>query len=147
MERKALLCSFVVIFLCSVGAKSQHAKRSTPCKTPVNANSCYWTHGRLGFSNGTPTLRLWKIGTGRILAIYSGPSACSGSKFDLDPSCDNENPELPANIKQTFEKSRPAFGFPNRIFADFEVCPLESERPGVMQKACIESAKDIVVEK
>jgi len=36
---------------------------------------------------------------------------------------------------------------PHRIFANFEVCPLEPEKPGAMQAACIESAKNIVVEK
>jgi hypothetical protein len=34
-----------------------------------------------------------------------------------------------------------------RIFADFEVCPFEPEKEGSMQPACIESAKNIVVEK
>jgi len=33
------------------------------------------------------------------------------------------------------------------VYADFEVCPLEPEKPGAMQAACIESAKNIVVEK
>jgi hypothetical protein len=36
--------------------------------------------------------------------------------------------------------------WPNGIYADFEVCPLEPEKPGVMQAACIESAKDIDIE-
>jgi len=59
---------------------------------------------------------------------------------------DNENPQIPPNLKQTFAINTD-HGFPNRIFADFEVCPLEPERPGAMQAACIESAKSIVVEK
>jgi hypothetical protein len=29
---------------------------------------------------------------------------------------------------------------------DFEVCPLEPERPGWMQAACIESAKNIFIQ-
>jgi len=37
--------------------------------------------------------------------------------------------------------------WPTPIFADFEVCPLEPEKLGTMQAACIESAKNIVVEK
>jgi hypothetical protein len=54
---------------------------------------------------------------------------------------DNENPEFPANVRQKFHPTQ------NWIFADFEVCPLEPERPHAMQAACIESAKNIVVEK
>jgi hypothetical protein len=37
--------------------------------------------------------------------------------------------------------------WPNEVFADFEVCPLESEKQDSMQAACIESAKNIVVKK
>jgi hypothetical protein len=65
---------------------------------------------------------------------------------DTNPLLDNENPELPANVERTFRASNHS-GFPDRIFADFEVCPLEPEKPGAMQAACIESARDIVVEK
>jgi len=35
-------------------AAAEIAKRKIPCKTPTNASSCYWTHGRLGLYNGTP---------------------------------------------------------------------------------------------
>jgi len=108
--------------------------RHIPCKTSANAAMCYWTHGRLGFYNGTPALRLWKIGTHRLLGIYSGPSV---DRYGLD----NENPELPAKVERVFNPLQ------NRIFADFEVCPLEAQRPHAMQAACIESAKNIVVAK
>jgi hypothetical protein len=83
--------------------------------------------------NGTPAFRLWKTGTTRVLGIYSGPSA-------TDP-LDNEDPELPANVRTWFTPSQ------DRIFGDFEVCPLNQERPGRMQDACIESGKNIVAGK
>jgi hypothetical protein len=86
---------------------------------------------------GTPAFRLWKIGTNRILGIYSGPWAY----LHEDELGDNEHPEFPANVKREFSPGN------NRIFADFEVCPLEPEKKGWMQAACIESAKNIVVEK
>jgi len=53
---------------------------------------------------------------------------------------DSLNPEFPANVERAFKTP---FG---RIFADFEVCPLEPEEAGVMQRVCIESAKNIFVE-
>ena len=81
--------------------------------------------------NGTPEFRIWKIGSHRLLGVYSGP-------FVDRKSLDNENPEFPLNVE---EKFRP---FKNRIFADFEVCPLEPEKHGAMQAVCIESAKNIV---
>ena len=99
-----------------------------------------------GFANGTPALRLWKIGTRRVLGVFSGPSSFHGPWADTTPLMDNENPELPVNVRRTFKASRHD-GFPDRIFADLEVCPLEPEKAGAMQAACIESAKNIVVKK
>jgi hypothetical protein len=108
--------------------------RTIPCKTPANASMCYWTRGRLQFYNGTPSYRLWKIGTKQLLGIYSGPGA------DLH-SVDNENPEFPANVQRIWQRR-----ISQRVFADFEVCPLEPERSGWMQAACVESAKNLFVQ-
>lgn len=107
--------------------------RKIACKTTENSATCYWVHGRLSAYNGTPSFRLWKIGTHRILGIYSGP--------DANDPLDNEHPELPANVNRVFKP------FSNQVFADFEICPLEPEHRGEMQDACIESAKNIVVGK
>lgn len=85
--------------------------------------------------NGTPAYRLWKMGTNRLLGIYSGPSV---NRWGLD----NEAPEFPANVQRALDD-----GMWNRIYADFEVCPLEEEKPGHMQAACIESAKNLVIKK
>jgi hypothetical protein len=52
---------------------------------------------------------------------------------------DNEDPQMPANLKRSLKPSQ------NHVFGDFEVCPLEPEREGAMQAACIESAKNLVV--
>ncbi len=135
MPRTVFLLTLVVFALSARGSAQHTSKRKIPCKTPANAASCYWTHGRLSLHNGTPSFRLWKVGTHRILGIYSGPDA---EKHDV---LDNEHPEFPATVQRTFKP------FHNQIFADFEVCPLEPERPGAMQAACIESAKNIVVDK
>ena len=132
MRRITMPLLLIVILGWSAGTATGRSKRRIPCKTPTNTSSCYWTHGRLSFYNGTPAFRLWKIGTHRLLGIYSGPSV---DRYSLD----NENPELPSNVERRFEPY-------SQIFADFEVCPLEPETPGAMQAACIESAKNIVVE-
>jgi len=92
------------------------------------AKSCYWTHARLQFFKGTPALRLWKIGTHRLLGVYSGPSVDRSS-------LGNEDPELPKNV------SRKLNGFDHRVFGDFEVCPLQPEKPHTMQGACIDPPK------
>lgn len=138
----------------SAGQSTQFAdmgmsKRRIPCKTPENALVCYWTHGRLSIYQGNPTLRIWKIGTHRMLGIYNGPS-----HFPPHMIADDENPELPANLDHAYLADRRLWeregtsdhGFPD-IFADFEVCPLEPEKQGWMQAACVESSRNIFVQK
>ncbi len=136
MKRAIFLVAIIFSTLLAASPNQHTHKRAIPCKTPAIANSCYWTHGLLSFSNGTPAFRLWKIGTHHLLGIFSGPSV----RIHYDDNGDNEHPEFPSNVSGTFDPTK------NRIFADFEVCPLEPERPGAMQAACIESAKNIFVE-
>ena len=124
-------------------------KRKIPCKTPEIAPSCYWTRGRITCCNGNPTMRMWKVGTKRILGIFSGPNAW---RYDLE---DSLHPELPANLSRAYEaeyKHRvtmkdPDAGDTEPVFGNFEVCPLERGRPGWMQSVCIESAKNIFFQK
>jgi hypothetical protein len=138
--------------LCGVAAQAipqTTAKRKIPCKTPEIAASCYWTRGRLSLYNGNPGWRLWKVGTKRILGIYSGPHS---QRYDR---LDNEHPELPANLetiydaeyKRAMARKDPNAGWPGSAFGDFEVCPLEPGRKGEMQAACIESARNIILQK
>ena len=122
-------------------------KRKIPCKTPENASLCYWTHGRLAVYNGNPTWRIWKIGTHRVLGVYSGPS-----RYPPRSDTDSENPEFPASLNAAFDADYnrrvaakdPDTAFPDQVFGDFEICPLEPERKGEMQPVCIESAGHFV---
>jgi hypothetical protein len=123
--------ALIAITLSTTSAPQPAPKRRMACKTPENATTCYWTHGRLSVANGAPSIRLWKIGTHRILAIHSGPNYKRGDNRE------NESPELPANVDWAFKSIN------TRIFADFQICPLEPEEAGTMQSVCIESAKNI----
>jgi hypothetical protein len=123
-------------------------QRTVPCKVPENAAMCYWTRGRLRLTTiGLPTYRIWKVGTNRILGIYSGPST-------YPPRADKDYlTEFPANLQRIFDLEyerniRLKIDTPwyiGDVFADFEVCPLEPEKPGYMQHACVESAKSVFV--
>jgi hypothetical protein len=135
MLRTVLLLTTLIAFtLSATGSPQRLPKRKIACKTAENGASCYWTHGRLAAYNGTPTMRLWKIGTKRILAIHSGPG------FKMGDDHENSEPDMPENVERALKL------FQNVVFADFEICPLEPEHPGVMQRVCIESAKNIVVD-
>jgi len=136
--RRAFLAMFLLASALWVQAVPQNAaNRKIPCKTAENAASCYWTRGRITIGNGTPAYRLWKVGTKRLLGIYSGPSTYH------DPlSLDNEDPDFPGNVEKIWSPRvyRPLYG-------DFEVCPLAPERAGFMRPVCIESAKNLFVER
>ena len=129
-------------------APQKTTARKIPCKTDENASICYWTHGRLSLYNGNPAFRIWKVGTKRILGVYSGPRS-----ERVDP-LDNEHPEFPAALDRVYDREYkrkaaakdPDAQWPDSVYGDFEVCPLEPEKKGEMQAACIESAKVTAVE-
>jgi hypothetical protein len=136
MKRILIVLALISVASSMAGSAQNVKTRTVACKTRENAKTCYWTHGRLGIYNGSPTFRLWKIGTHRLLGIYSGPGA---GPFD-DGLADEDDVELPANLmKHDFTRTS--------VFGDFEVCPLAPEKEGRMQPTCIESAKNIVLEK
>ena len=147
-------CSLIAaLLMCALGVQAvpQSApqtaapQRKIPCKTAENASMCYWTRGRLSFYQGNPSYRIWKVGTKRILGIYSGPNSQG-----IDP-LDGEHPEFPANLSRAFRaeyERNVALKIDTPyligdVFAKFEVCPLEPDKPGYMQASCIESAKNI----
>jgi hypothetical protein len=134
--RYALLAVTIVLAATIAAAvpQPQASPRKIPCKTPENASLCIWTRGRIQLGNGTPSYRLWKVGTTRLLGIYSGPSV------DRD-SLDNEDPEFPANVQRVWQDR-----IGRTLWADFEVCPLERERTGFMQASCVESAQNIFIQ-
>ena|SRR5208337_4504682 len=138
MKRFSLLLVVLSAAFVLAASPQKSTKRKIACETPENAKSCYWTHGRLSLYNGTPSFRLWKVGTHRLLGIYSGPGA--GPFDDGLPGDDEADVELPANLmRHDFTKQS--------VYGDFEVCPLAPEKEGHMQPACIESAKKLVFEK
>jgi hypothetical protein len=136
MKRVLLLTALFFLASAMAGFPQNTKERKVACKTAQNAKTCYWTHGRLSVYNGNPTFRLWKIGTRRLLGVYSGPGF-----GPFDPGRNEEDDlELPANLK-SYDFTKVS------VFGDFEVCPLAPEKEGRMQAACIESEKNLVSEK
>jgi hypothetical protein len=139
MRRVPVLLAFVFVASAISGSTQDAKTRKIACRTAENAKTCYWTHGRLSLYNGgSPNFRLWKIGTHRLLGIYSGPGV--GSFNDGLPEEAEEAVEMPGNLMDLDFTSVYVFG-------DFEVCPLAPEKNQHMQPACIESAKNIVTKK
>ena len=134
----------------SATASANPSRRKIPCKTPQKASLCYWMHGRLSIYEGTVPYRIWKIGTHRLLGVFSGPSHYPAVTDD-----DVFKPELPAELLDAYEANNRGqkrvtgtmWAIPPSVFADFQVCPLRPEIKGERQPVCIESAKSIFIEK
>jgi hypothetical protein len=99
----------------STGAACQTCK-----KDPDIVSSCFTVHGRIFLANGSPSYRIWRIGTDRILGVP-----------------DSIVPEAIA-INLTWE---------NAAFGDFYVCPFTAQKDGEMQYVCVESASKIIFKK
>jgi hypothetical protein len=94
------------------------------CKNnPQVVGACYSVRGRLSAYNGTPSLRIWPIGTHRLLGVLK----------------DEEPLSVPNNI-------RDLVGFDRAVYADFLVCPLTKSTPGQMQDVCVEAASNVHVQ-
>ena len=132
MLRKGLRYFFTVtailIFVANNVSLAYALSRNKSCKEhPKLIGPCFNVHGRLSYYNGAPSLRLWPVGTHRLLGISEGRFALAGY--------DNVPPEVTSRLAS----------FENEMFADFTVCPFTTDKPGIMRLVCIEAAQDIRV--
>lgn len=125
--RHSTLVSIIALILIGYvtdGAVAGDIDPRQGCKSnPDLVGPCFALHGRMGLTNGTPGVRIWRIGTRRILGVMV-----------------SENEIMPANVKRHL-----AWG--TAIYGDFEVCPFSPQRPGEMQMVCVESARRLVLER
>jgi len=125
----ARLTLLMVLGSCVVVAYPTTSQSAKSCRTRSNlVGKCFTVRGRLSVYNGTPSIRLWPMGTKRLLGV-------------LDPdnvsSAPGEN-TIPASVLNKLNFDRDVFG-------DFLVCPLTRSRPGRMQTICIESGSKLSV--
>lgn len=124
--RPARVCGTFFACLAFVLAATQPAGSDgrRPCRSnPEVVGKCFTVHGRLSLYNGTPSPRIWRIGTKRVLGV--------------DETA-HEEMAMPDDLARKLN-------FELDIYGDFEVCPLTKEKPGVMQIVCIESASHVVI--
>ena len=124
------IATSLVLILCgSVLAMSPPVLVEKSCREhPQLVGKCFSVHGRLSTHNGNPAVRLWRIGTKRVLGV-------SDQRFSL-PGYRN----IPEDLAKQLDGE-------NEILGYFLVCPFTRPRPGEMQLMCIESAKNIVVKR
>jgi hypothetical protein len=106
----------VALFAIAGGAKAA-------CRDdPALVAPCYPVRGRLFAANGAPSLRIWPVGTRRLLGVHR----------DAEPG------SIPDCL-------RPHVGFDRELYADFVVCPFTRERAGHMRFVCVASAANMTV--
>ena len=123
------LMFLIVLAACTFGTPSPTVQSATSCRARSDlVGKCFTVHGRLSVYNGTPSIRLWPIGTKRLLGILDPTdiSAVPGSNT------------IPPSIESKLD-------FDKQVFGDFLVCPLTVSHPGRMQTVCIESGKNLFV--
>jgi len=124
------IATSLILILCgSVSAMSPPLSAEKSCREhPQLIGKCFNVHGRLSTYNGNPAVRLWRIGTKRVLGV-------SDQRFSV-PGYRN----IPEDLAKQLDGE-------NMIIGDFLVCPFTRARPREMQLMCIESAKNVVVNK
>ena len=96
------------------------------CKSnPKLVGACFVVHGRATYGPGTPALRIWPVGSRRILGVTAGPIAD-----------DADSPIVPKDL---------AFGAGKTAFGNFEVCPFTLKRAGSMQMVCVETVRKLSI--
>ena len=118
-----------LIGLLLVASQADAEDRPSACTaSSLRVGDCFTVHGRMTSCTGVPNVRIWVIGTKRILGVVDAKG---------DPAGEHILPErLDRGISVMPPCSKAAFG-------EFTVCPLTEERPGVMRKVCLESATNL----
>ena len=98
--------------------------------TARRVGACFTVHGRLFFSSTAPEIRLWPVGTHRILGVLSW-----------------DGQEDQALSEQMLERLWGGRDLPGRIWGDYEVCPLTADQAGRMQMVCLVNANKLFVER
>jgi len=126
MFRRLALLLFLIASS-SRGAQTPAAKATEKsCREhPRLIGSCFTVHGRLSIYNGAPALRIWKVGTRRVLGV-------SEQRF------------LVAGYRNVPEYIQGQVNQDTALFGDFLVCPFTRSQPGEMQLVCIEAGKNLV---
>lgn len=124
-----IMTSLLLILCGSVSAMSPPLSAEKSCREhPQLIGKCFTVRGRISTYNGNPAVRLWNLGTRRMLGVSEQRFSLPGYRH------------IPEDLAKQLNGE-------NNIFGDFLVCPFTRPRPREMQLMCIESAKNIVVNK
>lgn len=119
--------SILVLSVISFFGAIAEAQETNSCKAhPQLSGSCFEIRGRMGLSNGNPSVRIWPVGTKRLLGLSVGRASM------------DEDYNLPKELQAQLSWGK-------AMYADFTVCPFTDDEPGVMRIVCVESAENISI--
>lgn len=100
----------------------------TPCEaSPRRIGECFWVRGRYSAWNGTPTFRVWHVGTHHVLGIHDAANTQAAAY-----------PPPPPEVRSVI----PAHAglFDAEVYGDYLLCPFTKAVSGRMQFVCIARA-------
>src|SRR5215471_15166179 len=131
LDLRYLLLSILLLSIALSVAAKPPVPQARSCRARSDlVGKCFKVHGRLSVYNGTPSIRLWPVGSRRLLGV-------------IDPK-DVSNAPGPSILPKSIGEK---LDWDKNVFGDFLVCPLTRSQPGKMQTICIESGKNLKIEK
>ncbi len=120
----ASLCVSSIILSAKVDAQNE-------VFTGEDLNESFEIHGRLQCYSGNPSLRIWIIGSNRVLGVKQ---------------VDENDPEKPAIPQRLFDIFNDGRGWFSKImYGDFTIEPLRNDIKGAMRPVKVLSVRNLVV--
>jgi len=79
----------------------------------------------MNYANGAPTVRIWVVGTKRILGVS-------------DRDCTVDGCSVPTDVASKLS-------WDTDLFGNFVVCPFTHDEPSVMRFVCVDSATNLEI--
>src|SRR5215510_4618591 len=125
MLRQSLIITVLGIVIIGPATTSSGSRFDKSCREhPQLVSNCFKVRGRLAVYNGAPALRIWKIGTKRMLGVSEQRFAIAGVK------------NVPEDVQSKIDQNKYLYG-------DFVVCPFTTPRANEMQLVCIEKVSNL----
>jgi hypothetical protein len=120
---------FLVMVSISFAQKDSLKSECKPCREhPLVNGPKFIVHGVMQVWNGMPSVRIWKIGTKRILGVSEG--------LDYREGFCNLPTWLGVKLNTV-----------NEIIGDFVLYPFTEDKPGIMRFVCVDTAYNLIIKK
>ena len=113
----------IALLLLTITAQAASAKGGSCKDDPDLIGPCFRLHGKLFVANGTPSARILRLWTKRVLGV---------SEF------------YKGYMPEAFERR---LTWDDIVYGDYVLCPFSREESGEMQQVCIQSGFRLLLER